>query len=159
MAAPPRGNTGHSVYFITASTFQKRSLFQSERMAQLFIEVLQHYRRQGKYLLHEFVLMPDHFHVLITPATLERALQLIKGGFSFRARKELDFGGEIWQTSFYDRRVRDIKEYYAFREYIHLNPVKRGLVGELGDYAYSSAGRGFVLDGLPQRLKPVSMSA
>ena len=70
-------------------------------MAQLFIEVLLHYRRQGKYLLHEFVLMPDHFHVLITPAiTLERALQLIKGGFSFRARKELGFGGEIWQTSF-----------------------------------------------------------
>jgi len=105
-------------------------------MAQLFIEVLLHYRRQGKYLLHEFVLMPDHFHVLITPAiTLERALQLIKGGFSFRARKELGFGGEIWQTSFYDRRVRDIKEYRAFREYIHRNPVKRGLVGELGDYA------------------------
>jgi len=71
----------------------------------------------------------------------------------------LGFGGEIWQTSFYDRRVRDIKEYRAFREYIHRNPVKRGLVGELGDYAYSSAGRGFVLDGLPQRLKPVSMSA
>src|SRR5216117_2141478 len=119
MAAPPRGNTGHSVYFITASTFQKRSLFQSERMAQLFIEVLQYYRRQGKYLLHEFVLMPDHFHVLITPTiTLERALQLIKGGFSFRATKQLGFGGEIWQTSFYDRRVRDIKEYYAFREYI-----------------------------------------
>src|SRR6266702_3985947 len=89
-AAPPRGNTGHSVYFITASTFQKRRLFQSERMAQLFIEVLLHYRRQGKYLLHEFVLMPDHFHVPITPAiTLERALQLIKGSFSFRARKEL----------------------------------------------------------------------
>jgi REP-associated tyrosine transposase len=75
MAAPPRGNTGYSVYFITASTFQKRSLFQSERMAQLFIEVLLHYGTQRKYLLHEFVLMPDHFHVLITPTiTLERAL-------------------------------------------------------------------------------------
>src|SRR5436309_15873620 len=112
MAAPPRGNTGHSVYFITASTFQKRSLFQSERMAQLFIEVLQHYRRQGKYLLREFVLMPDDFHVLIAPAiTLERALQLIKGGFSFIARKELGFGGELWQKSFYDRRGWDIKEY------------------------------------------------
>jgi len=115
MAAPHRGNTGHSAYFITASTFQKRSLFQSERMAQLFIEVLLHYRRQGKYLLHEFVLMPDHFHVLITPAiTLERALQLIKGGFSFRARKELGFGGEIWQTSFYDRRVRISKNTVPF---------------------------------------------
>jgi len=57
--------------------------------------------------LHEFVLMPDHFHLLITPlSTLERALQLIKGGFSFRAKKELGFLGEIWEKSFYDRRVR-----------------------------------------------------
>src|SRR5207247_10404963 len=117
MAAPPRGNKGHSVYFITASTFQKRSLFQSERMAQLFIEVLQHYRRQGKYLLHEVVLMPDHFHVLITPTiTLERALQLIKGGFSFRATKELGFGGAVCQTSFYDLRVGHLIEHRAFRE-------------------------------------------
>jgi putative transposase len=107
-------------------------------MAHLFLEVLQHYRRQRKYLLHEFVLMPDHFHLLLTPAaTLERALQLIKGGFSFRARKELGelgFGGEIWQPSFYDRRVRDIEEYCAYREYIHRNPVKRRLVHAAADY-------------------------
>ena len=128
MAAPPRGNTGHSVYFITASTFQKQSLFQSARMARLFIDVLQHYRQQEKYLLHEFVLMSDHFHLLITPAlTLERAMQLIKGDFSFRAKRELGFGGEIWQKSYYHRRVRDMEEYQSFREYIQLNPVRRGL--------------------------------
>jgi REP element-mobilizing transposase RayT len=69
--------------------------------------------------------MPDHFHLLISPTlTLERGLQLIKGGFSFRAKKELGFGGEIWQKSFYDRRVRNIEEYHAFREYIQRNPVK-----------------------------------
>ncbi len=82
MAAPPRGNTGYSCYFITASAYQKQNLFQSDRMARLLVEVLSHYRQQEKYLLHEFVLMPDHFHLLITPAlTLERSLQLIKGGF------------------------------------------------------------------------------
>jgi len=101
MAAPPRGNTGYSCYFITASTYQKQSLFQSDRMARLFLDVLQHYHLQKKYLLHEFVLMPDHFHLLITPTeTLERALQLIKGGFSYRAKKELRFIGEIWQPSY-----------------------------------------------------------
>lgn len=83
--------------FHYASAFQKQKLLQSHRMARLFLEVLQHYRLQNKYLLHEFVLMPDHFHLLITPTeTLERALQLIKGGFSFRARKELGFVREIW---------------------------------------------------------------
>ncbi|MFZ0299524.1 MAG: hypothetical protein WAM13_14335 [Candidatus Sulfotelmatobacter sp.] len=44
MAAPPRGNTGYSIYFITASTFQRRPLFRNEPMARLFVEVLFHYR-------------------------------------------------------------------------------------------------------------------
>lgn len=88
MAAPSRGNNGYSVYFITASTFQKQSLFQSDRFSLPFIETLLNYRLQRKYLLHEFVVMPNHFHLLLTPTlTLERALQFIKGGFSYRAKE------------------------------------------------------------------------
>jgi putative transposase len=114
MAAPHRGNTGYSTYFITASTYQRRLIFQSDPLARLFVEVMLHYRQEKKYLLHEFVVMPDHFHLMLTPTlTLERALQLIKGGFSFRANKELGFGGEIWEKSFYDRRIRDLAEYGA----------------------------------------------
>jgi REP-associated tyrosine transposase len=94
MAIPYRGTTGKGTYFITSATYLKKSLFQSDRMANCFLEVLEHYRRQHKFLLHEFVLMPDHFHLLLTPTeTLEKALQLIKGGFSFRARTELGFWG------------------------------------------------------------------
>ena len=160
MDALHRGNTGFSTYFITAATFQKHSLFQSGRMAELFVQVLLSYRSQQKYLLHEFVIMPDHFHLLITPTlTLERALQLIKGGFSFRARRELGFGGEIWEKSYHDRRVRDWHEYCAFRQYIHLNPVKRGLAGTAEQYPYSSARAGMVLDAAPQRLKPSDSAA
>jgi REP-associated tyrosine transposase len=160
MAAPHRGNTGFSTYFITAATFQKHSLFQSDRMANLLLEVLLNYRSQQKYLLHEFVIMPDHFHLLLTPTlTLERALQLIKGGFSFRAKKELGFGGEIWEKSFYDRRVRDWQEYRGFRQYIHSNPVKRGLAGAVDQYPYSSAKPGIVLDEAPQRLNPSNSAA
>ena len=108
MAASPRGNTGHGCYFITASTFQKRQLLQSDRMKHLLHDVLFHYREQLKYLLHDFVLMPNHFHLLITPVvTLEKAMQLVKGGFSFRAKRELGFLHEIWQPSYYDRGVRD----------------------------------------------------
>jgi len=102
--------------------------------------------------------MPDHFHLSITPTeTLERALQLIKGGFSYRAKKELGFMREIWQPSYYDRRVRDLNEYGAFREYIHRNPVKRGLVASAQDYLCSSARPEFVPDPLPLRLKPISV--
>ena len=160
MAAPPRGNTGHGCYFVTASAWQKRSLFQSARMAGLFIQVLLSYREQQKYLLHEFVLMPDHFHLLITPVvTLERAMQLIKGGFSFRAGRDLGFHGEIWQPSYYDRRVRDWEEYCGFRDYIRLNPVKKELVLMAERYPYGSARDGMELDQAPQRLKPIDLSA
>ena len=160
MAAPRRGNTGSGTYFITAGTFQKQQLLQSDRMARLFLDVLLGYQSQAKYLLHEFVLMPDHFHLLVTPLlTLERALQLIKGGFSFRAKRELGLQGEIWEKSFYDRRVRDWEEYLTFRQYILRNPVKRGLALVPEEYPYSSARVGLELDAVPQRLKPSEMSA
>ena len=143
MAAPPRGNTGYSTYFITSSTFQKNSLFQLERMAKLFIDVLFHYRDQKNYLLHDFVLMPDHFHLLITPIlSLERALQLIKGGFSYRAKKELGFNGEIWEKGCYDRRVRDIDDYHAFRP-IHSRQSRQegtGVRGPRVQLQFSAAG-------------------
>lgn len=161
MAAPPRGNTGLGCYFVTASTFQKRNLLQSDRMRRLFIDVLLHYREQQQYLVHEFVIMPDHFHLLLTPAiTLERAMQLIKGGFSFRARREVGFMHELWQPSYYDRRVRDVAEYVAFREYIRQNPVKIGLADVAEECWFSSAWPGYALDEAPRRLKPVqSVSA
>jgi len=129
-------------------------------MARLFVEVLFHYRDQKNYLLHEFVLMPNHFHLLISPAvSLERSLQLIKGGFSYRARKELGFGGEIWEKSFYDRRVRDIEEYQRFRQYIHWNPVKSGLAAAAAEYPFTSAHASFELDEIPRWLRPVILTA
>ena len=155
MTIPYRGTTGDGTYFVTSSTFQKKSLLQSVRTATLFIETLLEYRSQHKYLLHEFVVMPDHFHLLITPVvTLEKTIQLIKGGFSFRAGKLFQARGNIWQQSFYDRRVRDAAEYAAFKRYIEWNPVKRGLAETPEKYAYCSAFGEIALDPAPERLKP-----
>jgi len=157
MRISARGNTGHSTYFITAATYQRKSLLQSDRMAKLFVDVLFHYRLQGKYLLHEYVVMPDHFHLLLSPLiTLERALQFIKGGFSHRARKERSIQGEIWESSFHDRRIRDLVEYENFRQYIAQNPVRGGLADIPEHYLYCSAGTLAELDSLPQRLKPLA---
>jgi putative transposase len=153
---PYRGTTGSGTYFITASTSQKECILQSERMAGLLMNVLSHYQQQRKYLLHEFVIMLNHFHLLITPllpVTIEKAIQFIKGGFN-RAKKELGFVGEIWQTSFCDRRVRDASEYARFSHYIHMNPVPRGLAPRPEEFPYSSAT--LKLDEVPQWLKPAT---
>jgi putative transposase len=84
MAIPYRGSTGNGTYFITASCYEKQNLLQSTRMAELLIDVLVHYQKQSRYFLHEFVIMPNHFHLLITPllpVMLEKAIQFIEGGF------------------------------------------------------------------------------
>ena len=144
-----------NTYFVTANAWEKRSAFQTDRMKALWLDVLYAYRAQGKYLLHEFVLMPDHFHAVLTPKDVEigRALQVIKGGLSYRAKKELGYKGEVWQQGFTDRRVRDASDYQGHRIYIHTNPVKRGLVQRLEDYYASSANPRFELDLPPEHLR------
>ena len=117
MTIPYRGTTGDGTYFVTSSTFQKKSLLQSVRTATLFIETLLEYRSQHKYLLHEFVVVPDHF-ANNSGRHLGKDNSTHKGGFSFRAGKLFQGRGNIWQQSFYDRRVRDAAEYAAFKRYI-----------------------------------------
>jgi putative transposase len=126
-------------------------------MANLFLDVLSDNRKKGRFLLHEFVAMPDHFHLILTPETetpLEKALQYIKGSFSFRAKKELGFRFSVWQESFTNHRIRDSRDYFAHRDYIHENPIKQGLAKAPSDYPYSSAFGNVELDPVPPWLKP-----
>jgi hypothetical protein len=55
-------------YFTTSNIYNRRTLFRYETFAKLFIETLYKYRRQGKYQIHPFVVMPEHFHLLLTPS-------------------------------------------------------------------------------------------
>ena len=119
-------NNGET-YMVTSSTWGRRALFQKERWAKLLVDTLCHYRGSG-YLLHEFVVMPDHIHVLLTPTTsLEKAVQFIKGGFSYRAKKELESNLEVWQKGFSDHRIRDASDYHLHQIYIWQNPVRKNL--------------------------------
>jgi putative transposase len=89
-ADPSHVKAGARTFFVTSSAWGKRTLLQSDRAAELFLRVLYDYRAQGKLRLHDFVVMPDHFHLLLTVGsemTIERAVQFIKGGFFFRQGK------------------------------------------------------------------------
>jgi putative transposase len=141
-------------YFVTSDTWKRRPLFRAEPWARLFFRNLLEHRGEA-YLLHEFVLMPDHFHVLFTPSiSLERAVQLVKGGFSYRAKRELGSNAEIWHRGFSDHRIRDAEDYDRHVYYIRLNPVKKHLCERPEEYKYSSVYPGWKLDPIPQGLKP-----
>ena len=160
MSKPPRDHTsfGSNTYFVTASTWSHRSLFQTERMACLFIDTLHHYRREQRFLIHELVVMRDHFHLLLTPTgiSLEKSMQFIKGGFSYRVKKELGLNCEVWERGYVDHRIRDANDYRQHVEYTRLNPVQAQFETAAEKYPYSSAYPGFELDPCPQGLKPHS---
>ncbi len=130
-------------YHVTSVTAERRSLFQVTATAELFLDTLFGYHQQGKFLLHAFVLMPEHFHALITPApevSLEKAVQFIKEGFSFRMKR----GRVLWMRSFNETQIASAEQFMVCRRYVEENPVRRGLVARAEVYPFSSARRGAV---------------
>ena len=129
-------------FFVTASTVSGRAILQCTRVAELLIETLRNYVNQNRFVVHDFVVMPNHLHVLLTVAAdsnLETAVQLIKGGFSYRARKECGFSGEVWQRGFSDVYVPNEASFKTHQQYIWQYPVKAGLVENQDDYPFGSA--------------------
>jgi putative transposase len=125
-------------YFVTAVTAQRRRLFQVTATAELLQGTILDYHGQGRFFLHAFVIMPDHFHALITPApvvSLEKAMQFIKGGFSFRLKSKLD----VWMRSFNESQIMSAEKFESCVRYIQENPVRRGLVLRPEAFPFSSA--------------------
>jgi putative transposase len=162
MAVPKRHAQVAGTYFVTSRTWESRALFFAEQNCLLFVESLLHYRDQGLFALHSFVLMPDHFHVLLTPGTnttLERAVQFIKGGSAHRMRGERSSASPVWQRGFSDHRIRDSADCASHGCYIEQNPVRKRLVTSAKDYRWSSASGNYNMDSIPQGLKPTEKAA
>jgi putative transposase len=125
-------------------------------MAVLLVDVLQHYRTEKKYKLHGFVVMPNHLHVLVTltsEISVEKATQLIKGGFSFRAKREIGVKWPIWHRGFSEVRIFSEEAFRARQDYMHQNPVRARLVEQAEEWEYSSGSRRYQLDSCPEYLR------
>ena len=158
MAAPQRRVHMAGTYFITSRTWESRKLFLKPPVCEVVIETLLHYRDKGSYLLHSFVLMADHVHLILTPGTdisLERAVQLVKDGSARRISQTLNYMFPVWQRGYTDHRIRDQGDYEEHVRYIDANPVKAGLVLAAQEYAWCSACGSFAIDEPPQGLKPL----
>jgi putative transposase len=139
-------------FFVTAVTANRRRLFQVESNANLLLHVLEQNRSKGRLLIHAFVIMPDHIHLLLTPAeavSLEKAMQFIKGGFSFHLKSKL----KVWQDSFNEQRIKDSTDYTQHRTYIEENPVRAALAASSALYPFSSACHSHPTDPTPPHLE------
>jgi putative transposase len=117
--------------------------------AKILLDQLLECREKGFFRLHSFVVMPEHLHILITPGeetSLEKSVQMVKGGSAYKIRKALNYRFPIWQSRFHDRWIRDAHEYRMREQYIHLNPVKARLAERPCEYAFGSASGNFTVD-------------
>ena len=101
--------------------------------------------------------MPDHFHALITPApdvSLEKAMQFIKGGFSFRLKSKFD----VWERSFNESQIAAEEKFMNCVRYIEENPLRDGIASSPTDYPFCSANCP-AMDPMPAHLRGAKAQA
>ena len=96
--------------------------------------------------------MPDHLHLIVTPGdstTLEKSMQLIKGGSSREIGKRDGMRFPVWHAGFAEHQIRDQRDFDSHAKYIDENPVKARLAEKAPDYPWGSAAGKFALDPWP----------
>ena len=137
-------------YFVTGVTYKRMPLlieYENEFWGAIIFV-----KNQLSFELEAWVIMPDHFHILIRPDdnALSEIMKKIKLKFagSYRSINKLR-SGRVWQNRFWDHVIRDQADMNRHIDYIHYNPVKHGLVESPFDYKSSSIHR-YLNDGFYQ---------
>jgi putative transposase len=144
------------LHFITASCYRREPLLGTTRRRDLFLQSLERIRQRYQFVVVGFVVMPEHFHLLISepergnPSVVMQALKLafLKRLFPTSPKKREKSGTprlfadlsakHFWQRRFYDFNVWSAHKRIEKLRYMHRNPVKRGLVETPDQWRWSS---------------------
>jgi putative transposase len=125
-------------FFITCWLLPHRGRLE-ELEFDCLARVLRERREKHHFLLTAWVFLPNHWHAILFPrfpVTISRVMESVKVGSTLRINAGRKESGLLWQLRFFDRALRSVKEYKV--EYIHLNPVRAGLVKGAQDWPWSS---------------------
>lgn len=141
------------LHFITCSCYRRQLQLKTGKRRDLFLRILEQTRRKYPFVVHGYVVMPEHFHLLITEPEVgdpSVVLKVIKQRFAWRV-KRLRKGPDrnqialwdanpdpVWQKRFYDFNVWTERKRIEKLRYMHRNPVKRGLVEQPDQWKWSS---------------------
>jgi REP element-mobilizing transposase RayT len=122
-------------------------------VASLIVDAIQYRDTSDYYCLHNFVVMPNHVHILVTPHnSISKFMHSLKRFTAREANRILGLTGRSsWQDESYDRLVRSDSEFDRIGRYIETNPVNAGLVTQPEQFPWSSAGRLPIGRGFPTR--------
>jgi len=131
----------NAAYFVTSVTYKRKSLFNDRLAAELLLNIILYHKFACHYCIYGFVIMPDHFHMVMQPygeLDLSNIIRRIKGNFTRFYNLHTGQSEPIWQKGFYDRGIRGRQELVSVLQYIHNNPLRKGLVTEPDGYEFSS---------------------
>jgi putative transposase len=143
----------HDLHFITSSCYRRQPELGSARRRDLFVKILEETRRKYRFVVHGYVVMPEHFHLLVTEPEVgdpSVVMKVIKERFSRRVNRRRKQAAieqgvlweqvrePVWQRRFYDFNVWSAHKQVEKLRYMHRNPVKRGLVENPKQWKWSS---------------------
>ena len=127
-------------FFITCNLLRTRGPL-NDNDFDILARVIKARRRQHGFLLTAWVFLPDHWHAILAvryPKTIALVMESIKVASTRQINTRQQNSGRLWKGRFFDRALRTVKEYHETVEYIHGNPVRRGLVARPQDWKWSS---------------------
>jgi putative transposase len=128
-------------FFVTCNLLRTRTLLNDPDF-EILARVIDARRRQHGFLVSAWVFLPDHWHAILGisyPRTVSLVLESIKVASTRRINAGQNASRRLWQGRFFDRALRTVREYNDTVEYIHRNPVRRGLVETPEAWKWSSA--------------------
>jgi len=133
-----RSITGQ-VYLITACTKNREPLFTNFNLARIVVNHMMKAQQRGDLIFISWVIMPDHFHFLISlegDSNLSDVIGYIKGTTSHQICKGLNRQGGIWQAGFHDHAIHNEENVIDAARYIVANPLRAGIVKSLKQYPH-----------------------
>ena len=149
-----------NIYFLTSTIVEFIPVFVDSTICNIIIESLSFYRKNKNMRIYAYVIMDNHFHLIAQSGSLSNDMRNIK---RYTARKIINYfemkekrwvlnqfsywkkhhkresNYQIWQEGFHPQEISDEEMLIQKTNYIHNNPVKRGLVSKAEDWIYSSA--------------------
>ena len=137
-----RFSEANRIYFVTIVTHQRAKLFNDFYLARSVIKTMKQLDNDEQVKSISWVVMPDHLHWLFqleNKKTLSEIMKHLKALSARSINAQLKRQGRVWQKSYYDRALRRDEDLKQVSRYIIANPLRAGLVEDIGKYSYWDA--------------------
>jgi putative transposase len=137
-------------YFFTINLLERKNNDLLVKQISALKDVIKTVKKAHPFIIHAWVILPEHMHCVIElpkgDNDFATRIRLIKSNFSkaipkteriSEVRKARGERG-IWQRRYWEHLFRDEADYQAHMDYVHINPVKHGLVKQVKDWPHST---------------------